>query len=61
MIAPYCPLPLTDKRRAYVPADHTNVAETWRQHEPIRVSNAYGDDYDLTEQTAHLDMIGEFK
>lgn len=41
MSAPYtpmhCPLPITDPRRAYVPADHTNVAETWRQHTPIFV------------------------
>lgn len=57
----YCPLPITDKRRAYVPADRTDIAETFRQHAHIHVSPAYGDDYDLTERTAWIDLPGEFK
>jgi hypothetical protein len=62
MTAPYCPLPLTDKRRAYVNSHDTNISRTLEEHAPIRVSEVkrYGDDYDLTERTAHLDMIGEF-
>lgn len=51
------------------------VQETWRNHgwKPKGEKNVqhanfghkharfgYGDDYDLTERTAHLDMIGEF-
>ena len=55
----YCPLPLTDKRRAYVSADATNVAETWRQHEPIRVS-ALPDDYDRTTMDDWLSSPGGF-
>jgi hypothetical protein len=59
MSAPYCPLPLTDKRRAYIPADHTDVAETFKQHEPIRVS-PIRDDYDLVQSQDWLE-IGGFK
>jgi hypothetical protein len=59
----YCPLPITDRRRAYVSSHHTDIAETIRRHAPILVSSIvqYGDDYDLTERTAHLDMAGEFR
>ena len=75
MIAPFCPLPLTDKRRAYVSSHHTDIRKTLEEHAPIRVSEVkhehanfghkharfgYGDDYDLVERTSHLDMIGEF-
>ena len=59
-----CPLPFTDMRRPYVPAHMQTVdrlAETFRQYAPIHVSPAYGDDYDLVERTAHLDMAGEFR
>lgn len=59
----YCKLPLTDPRFSYTPSHMQTpekLAETFRRHEPIRVSQAYGDDYDLTERTAHLDMVGEF-
>ena len=37
-------------------SEETDVAKTWEQHMPIH----YGDDYDLVERSAHLDMIGEF-
>ena len=57
----YCPLPLTDKRRAYVNSHHTDIRKTFEQHAPIHVSNAYGDDYDLVERTCHMEMKGEFK
>lgn len=29
---PYCILNLSDPARAYIPADHTDVAKTWEQH-----------------------------
>lgn len=38
MIAPFCPLPLTDKRRAYVSSHHTDIRKTLEEHAPIRVS-----------------------
>jgi hypothetical protein len=59
----YCPLPITDRRRAYVSSHDTDISETIRRHAPILVSaiGQYGDDYDLTERTAHLDMMGEFR
>jgi len=40
MSAPYTPLPLTDKRFAYVPSYQQTperLAETFRRFEPIRV------------------------
>jgi hypothetical protein len=62
MSAPYCPLPLTDKRRAYVNSHDTDISRTLEEHTPIRVSEVkrYSDDYDMTERTAHLDLMGEF-
>lgn len=45
---PYSPLPLTHPARAYVPADHTDVAATLaefqEQHAPILVCPIDGDD-----------------
>lgn len=38
MIAPFCPLPLTDKHRAYVSSHHTDIMKTLEEHAPIRVS-----------------------
>ena len=58
--APYCPLPGHDQRRGYTNADNTDIAETIRQHSPIFVS-AIQDDYELTERSAHLDLMGEFQ
>lgn len=55
----YCPLPITDQRRAYTPADHTDVAETFRQFAPIHVS-AIRDDYENTQADDWLE-IGGFK
>lgn len=56
----YCPLPITDKRRAWVSSDHTDVAETFRQFETIHVSPVYGDDYDRVQREDWLE-IGNFK
>lgn len=36
--APYCRLPSHDSRRGYIRAEHTDVAETFRQFAPIFVS-----------------------
>lgn len=69
----YCPLPLTDKRRAYVSSHHTDIRKTLEEHAPIRVSEVarikhehanfgYGirDDYDTVQSHDWLD-IGGFK
>ena len=77
MIAPFCPLPLTDKRRAYVSSHHTDIRKTLEEHAPIRVSEVarikhehanFGhkhtqkwDDYQDCENSSHLDFIGGFK
>lgn len=54
--APHCPIPYGHPlHKGYVPADETKIWETW-----ARCSRGYADDYDMTERTAHLDMIGEF-
>lgn len=58
MTAPYCPLPLTDKRRAYVPSEHTDVTKTWQEHEPVRVCPIYGDDYDRVTNDDWLEPGG---
>ena len=60
--APWSPLPLHHPARAYVPADQTtpeHLAEVFRQHAPILARDIV-DDYDLTERSAHLDLMGEF-
>lgn len=54
---PACILNLADPARAYVKADHTDVAATWKQHSPVH----YGDDYDLVERDAWMELPGEFK
>lgn len=48
--APYCPLPITDKRRGYVTADKTDIRRTFEMHTPV-----YGDDYDLVNRQDWLD------
>jgi hypothetical protein len=50
-------LPITHPAFGYSSADRTDVAETIRRHAPV----AYGDDYDLTENTSHLDFVGGFR
>ena len=52
------PLPITDKRRAYIPSYDTDVAETIRQHAPILVCPV--DDYDLVSSQDWLE-VGGFK
>lgn len=52
--APYSPLPITHPAFGYQSSDHTDIAETFRRHAPIQ------DDYELTERTAHIDLMGEF-
>lgn len=52
-----CPLPGYDKRRAYIPADRTDIAETFRQYAPIHVS-AIRDDYETVQADDWLDMGG---
>jgi hypothetical protein len=56
--APYCRLPSHDSRRGYVRAEHTNIAETFRQFAPIFVSAVQPvharqdfDDYTMAERT----------
>jgi hypothetical protein len=65
MSAPYCPLPLTDKRRAYVNSHDTDISRTLEEHTPIRVSEVkrvqLWDDYQDCENSSHLDFIGSFK
>lgn len=70
MIAPFCPLPITDKRRAYVSSHHTDIRKTLEEHAPIRVSEVarikhehtqIWDDYQDCENSSHLDFIGSFK
>ena len=73
MTAPYCPLPLTDSRRAYVNSHDTDISRTLEEHAPIRVSEVtrighkptnFGhgvrDDYDLVQSHDWLDL-GAFK
>jgi len=55
-----CQLPGTDPRCAYIPADRTDVAETFRRHAPIHVS-AIADDYDRTTMDDWLSAPGGFK
>jgi hypothetical protein len=53
--APHCPIPYGHScHRGYVPAEDTDITQTWHKHAQ------YGDDYDLVERTAHLDMMGDF-
>lgn len=51
---PWCPIPLTNRARAYIKSDDTNIRRTFAEHQT-------GDDYDMNERTAHLDMMGEFQ
>jgi hypothetical protein len=46
----YCPLPITDRRRAYVSSHNTTpeyLAEVFRRHQPILVSAI--DNFYMTE------------
>jgi len=60
-IAPYCRLPLTNTRRAYVSSHDTDVSRTFAEHAPIRVCPLYGDDYDLVQQHDWLSSPGGFR
>jgi hypothetical protein len=62
----YCPLPITDRRRAYVSSHNTTpeyLAEVFRRHQPILVSaiGQYGDDYDDVQKDDWLSAPGGFK
>lgn len=68
-ILPFCPLPVHHRAFAWTPSDRTDVAETFarfrREHTaddlaPRHAAHAYGDDYDMNERSAHLDLMGEF-
>ena len=53
--APHCPIPYGHSLyMGFVPADETDITKTWSR------CASYGDDYDLTERTSHLDLMGEF-
>ena len=56
----WCPLPLKDKRRAYVNSHDTDISRTLEEHAPIRVSEVkrYGDDYDLVQSQDWMEMGG---
>lgn len=54
--APYCPLPGTDRRRAYVPADKTDIRRTISEHSRLAIL----DDYDRTDALGHLELPGAF-
>lgn len=55
--APYCPLPGTDRRRAYVPSDKTDIRRTISEHSRMAIL----DDYDRTDALHHLELIGALK
>lgn len=58
----WCPLPITDQRRPYVPSHMQTpdrLAETFRQFAPIHVSSIR-DDYENTQADDWLE-IGGFK
>lgn len=53
---PHCPIPEGHACHiGYVPAEKTDIRRTWQ-----RCNESYGDDYDLTDRSAHLDLPGEF-
>lgn len=54
--APWSPLPTADKRRAYVPADRTDIRRTIAEHDLSIL-----DDYDYTTRTDYLEMPGAWK
>lgn len=55
----YTPLPLANRAREYTKSDEMDSNYLARRFEQIR-SERFLDDYDLTERTAHLDMMWEF-
>ena len=55
--APYCPLPGTDRRRAYVPSDKTDIRRTISEHSRLAIL----DDYDRTDALGYLELPGAFK
>ena len=55
--APSCPLPITHPARAYVPAHHTDVSRTWREHSTLELL----DDYELTDALGYLEQMGAYK
>jgi hypothetical protein len=58
--APSCLVPITHPARSHIPACSVDVAETWRQHSLTDGIGNIRDDYELTERSAHLDLMGEF-
>lgn len=63
MTAPYCPLPGHDQRRAYIPADRTDITKTWDEHRQILVCGIgdMRDDYELVQQQDWMSAPGGFK
>lgn len=63
MNAPFCPLPITDTRRAYVPADRTDISKTFEEHRAILVCGIgdIRDDYEHCDQTGYLEQLGAWK
>lgn len=57
--APSCPIPALHPARN-IDLHHTDVAKTWRQHSLTDGIGNIRDDYELTERSAHLDLMGEF-
>lgn len=66
---PYCPIPGHHRAFAWTPSDRTDVAETFarwvREHTADDLVHKHavhvvGDDFDLVERSAHLDLMGEF-
>lgn len=55
--APWSPLPTADKRRAYVPADRTDIRRTFAEHSTLDLL----DDYELTDRLGYLEQAGRLK
>lgn len=55
--APWSPLPTVNPRRAYVPADRTDIRRTFAEHSTLDLL----DDFDLTDRLGYLENYGAFK
>lgn len=54
--APWSPLPTADQRRAYVPADRTDIRRTIAEHDLSIL-----DDYDACDRLGYLEQAGAWK
>lgn len=54
--APWSPLPGSDKRRAYVPSDLTDISRTIAEHDLSIL-----DDYDACDRLGYLENMGAMK